>query len=298
MLPGHPEALTGRTELSVPVVTSTMYGHPSTGYGVGTSFAAPKVSHVLAQIEAAMPNGPSQLYRALLIQSAEWPEWANAWLPENALRALGYGILNVDRAISNTEHRITFITKHEPHIDRQSVHIYDVGIPPQLHNPSEEYDIRIQITLAYKAQPRITRRSIRGYLSTWLPWRTSGRNEDRQSCLKRVMRQAVDVSLDISSHGGDPVPWIIRERSDWGTIKGYSRDRGTVQKDWATVKSYELADTFSIAVIGHKGWSALEDDTVPYSLVVSFEAVNEDIPLYSWLAIANQVELTQKAFGM
>ncbi len=165
MLPGRPEALAGRREMSLPMVTSTMYGHPVAGYGVGTSFAAPKVSHVLAQIEASMPNESSQLYRALLIQSAEWPEWTNGWAPRNALRVLGYWIPNADRAISNTEHRITFITTGEPRIGSQSVHLYDVRIPQELQNPSEDYDIRIQVTLAYKAQPRITRRRLRGYLS-------------------------------------------------------------------------------------------------------------------------------------
>lgn len=298
MVSGNPAGLTSRAELSVPVVTSTLHGNPSIGYDIGTSFAAPKVSHVLAQIEAAVPNESSQLHRALLIQSAAWPEWTNAWPPENTLRALGYGIPNVDRAISNTEHRITFITKGEPHIGRQSVHIYDVRIPTELQNPSEEYDIRIQITLAYKAQPRITRRHIRGYLSTWLTWRTSGRNEDGQSFLNRVMQQSVDAGTDTEWNDGAPIPWVIRERNDWGTIKGLSRDRGTVQKDWATVKSYELPETFSIAVIGHKGWSSLGDDTVPYSLVVSFEAMNQDVPMYSWVSIANEVEVTQKAFGI
>ena len=298
MLSGHPEALSGRREMSLPMVTSTMYGHPATGYGVGTSFAAPKVSHVLAQIEASMPNESSQLYRALLIQSAEWPDWTNGWAPQNALRVLGYGIPNADRAISNTEHRITFITTDEPRIGRQSVHLYDVRIPPELQNPSEDYDIRIQVTLAYKAQPRITRRELRGYLSTWLTWRTSGRNEDRQSFLRRVMQQAVEVGTEADVNKGDPIPWMIRERNDWGHIKDFSRDRGTVQKDWASVKSYELPKTFSIAVIGHKGWSALGDDIVPYSLVVSFEAVNQDVPLYSWISVANQVEVTERVFGI
>lgn len=296
--PGTPISLVSRAELSIPVITSTLHGDPPMGYDIGTSFAAAKVSHILAQVEAAMPNESSQLYRALLIQSAAWPEWTNSWPGEKTIRTLGYGIPDVDRAISNTEHRITFITKGKPRIGRQSVHIYDVRIPPELQNPGEEYDIRIQITLAYKAKPRITRRGTHGYLSTWLTWRTSKRNENRQSFLGRVMQQAMDVGADAEAHAGDPIPWMIRERSDWGQVKGFNRDWGTVQKDWATVKSHELPETFSIAVIGHKGWSSLGDDTVPYSLVVSFEAVNQDVPMYSWVSVANQVEVTQKTFGI
>jgi hypothetical protein len=289
--------LSCRAELSVPVISSTLYGNPPIGYDVGTSFAAAKVSHILARIEAAMPRESSQLYRALLIQSATWPDWTNTWPPENTLRSLGYGIPNADRAISNTEHRITFITKGEPRIGRKSVHIYDVRIPPELQNPSEEYDIRIQITLAYKAQPRITRRDIRGYLSTWLTWRTSGMNEDRQAFLSRVMQQATNVDIDNGASPGEPIQWAIRERQDWGQIKGFNRDWSTVQKDWAIVKSHELSDIFSIAVIGHQGWSSLGDDTVPYALVVSFEAVNEDVAVYSLVSVANEVTVLQRAFG-
>ncbi len=296
--PGTPVTLVSRAELSIPVITSTLHGDPPMGYDIGTSFAAAKVSHILAQIEAAMPYESSQLYRALLIQSAAWPEWTNSWAEEKTMRTLGYGIPDADRAISNTEHRITFITKGSPRIGRQSVHIYDVQIPPELQNPSEEYDILIQITLAYKAQPRITRRGIRGYLSTWLTWRTSGRNETRESFLGGVMRQTMDLGADTEAHVGDPIPWMIRERSDWGLVKGFNRDWGTVQKDWATVKSHELPKTFSIAVIGHKGWGSLGNDTVPYSLVVSFEAVNQDVPMYSWISVANQVEVTERTFGM
>ncbi len=296
--PGTPVTLVSLAELSISVITSTLHGDPPMGYDIGTSFAAAKVSHTLAQIEAAMPDESSQLYRALLIQSAAWPEWTNSWPGEKTIRTLGYGIPDVERAISNTEHRITFITKGSPRIGRQSVHIYDVKIPSELQNPSEEYDILIQITLAYKAQPRITRRGTRGYLSTWLTWRSSGRNENRASFLNSVMQQAMDVGDDTQAHAGAPIQWMIRERSDWGKVKGFNRDWGTVQKDWATVKSHELPEIFSIAVIGHKGWGSLGDDTVPYSLVVSFEAVNQDVPIYSWISVANQVEVTERTFGM
>lgn len=122
-------------------------------------------------------------------------------------------------------------------------------------------------------------------------------NEDRQAFLSRVMQQATNVDIDNGASPGEPIQWAIRERQDWGQIKGFNRDWSTVQKDWAIVKSHELSDIFSIAVIGHQGWSSLGDDTVPYALVVSFEAVNEDVAVYSLVSVANEVTVLQRAFG-
>ena len=48
----------------------------------GTSFAAPKVTRIAAYIQAALPDEPALLYRALIVQSARWPVWAEAFLAE------------------------------------------------------------------------------------------------------------------------------------------------------------------------------------------------------------------------
>lgn len=44
---------------------------------VGTSFTAPKVTHIAAAIEKVIPNAPALLYRALIAQSARWPEYSS-----------------------------------------------------------------------------------------------------------------------------------------------------------------------------------------------------------------------------
>ena len=44
------------------------------GYAVGTSFAAPKVGHVIAQLAKKFPKDSTLLYKALVIQSARLPE--------------------------------------------------------------------------------------------------------------------------------------------------------------------------------------------------------------------------------
>lgn len=48
-----------------------------------------------------------------------------------------------------------------------------------------------------------------------------------------------------------------------------------------------LSDAFCIAVRGHKGWGGLFK--AKYSLAISFEAVNQDIPIYE--PIRTEIEL-------
>lgn len=71
------------------------------------------------------------------------------------------------------------------------------------------------------------------------------------------------------------------QQNNHGIIKDVSRSAGTIQKDWAIVNSFELTEAFSIAVVGHEGWNNDPFAEVPYSLVVSFEAIQTDIPIYT-----------------
>ncbi|MBC7604884.1 MAG: S8 family peptidase, partial [Ramlibacter sp.] len=46
----------------------------------GTSFAAPKVARIAAALQTVLPDETTLLYRALIVQSAQWPEWAEGVL--------------------------------------------------------------------------------------------------------------------------------------------------------------------------------------------------------------------------
>jgi hypothetical protein len=160
----------------------------------GTSFATPKVTRIAALLQALLPDEPSLLYRALIVQAARWPEWAEALLNElrqpdlqqrdpdrrtnligqvsRLIRCLGYGIPDDEVATSNSDYRTTFITSGETNIKAGECHIYQVPVPSQLRGQADEFDIRIDVTLSYAAQPRRTRRNLRRYLSTWVEWKS------------------------------------------------------------------------------------------------------------------------------
>lgn len=272
------------------LVRSTLHppGPPYDRDEIGTSFAAPKVTHIAAMLQRLLSDEPCLLYRALIVQSARWPDWTQTVADldkTKVLRSLGYGVPSLDRATTNTDYRTTFISTGETDIKAGACHIYEVPIPESMRRPGDDYDILIEVTLSYVAQPRRTRRNLRRYLSTWVDWKSSRLREPIELFRRRALKDEADDGSTAAA-GGDTLPWTLQTRSTDGTIKDVSRNAGTVQKDWATVKSNALPKSFCIAVVGHQGWSKDPDSTAAYALTVSFESRGQEIPIYEDLRVA------------
>lgn len=274
-----PPSIITPPEVCPELVRSTMYGGPLSGRDdVGTSFAAPKVAAIGSALQALLPNEPTLLYRALIINSARWPQWAeNAINKLQVIQQLGFGIPDVERATRNNDYRVTLITSGTQSVKSKEAKIYQIPIPDALRSPGGEFNVRIDVTLSYVAKPRRTRRNIAQYLSTWLDWRSSHLGETVESFTNRMLKSG-DKTLSFSD---GVIPWKVREQDDWGEIVGVRRENGTIQKDWAIVKSHQLPADFCVAVRGHPGWDKDPDATARYSLTVSFEAIDEDIEIYS-----------------
>lgn len=238
------------------------------------------------------------------MQSARWPTWAENLLGQirqldphhdydqrqeligkvsRLVRLIGYGIPDDGRATANTDHRTTFISAGETNIRARECHIYQVPIPIEVRGPVDEYDIRIEVTLSYAAQPRRTRRNLRRYLSTWVDWKSSKLAEDINHFRARALK---DTESDAGDMEGEVLPWTFQEKSDAGSIRNVRRNSGTVQKDWAIVKSNDLPPQFCIAVVGHEGWSRDPDSAARYALTVTFEILGQEIPIYEPLRTA------------
>lgn len=266
---------------------------------VGTSYAAPKVAHIAASLAAVFPQESTLLYRALIVQSARLPSWTNESVEKlsQGIRMMGYGIPNHDRALGNSLNRVTLTTQGREYISAGQARIYQIQIPEILLRQDQEFEILIEITLSYVAEPRRTRRHRRKYLSTWLDWRCSNKGEDPERFLEKVLKEYESPSDAEKSKEG--FNWTLGQRKDWGLVKDTSRSIGTLQKDWAVVKSFNLRESFCVAVVGHRGWNNDPTAQVPYSLVVSFEAINSEIPIYTSfveaqipLEVQQQVQVT------
>jgi hypothetical protein len=267
------------------LVRSTRQGGPAFDRDeVGTSYAAPKVSRIAARLQNLLPDEPCLLYRGLIVQSARWPQWAAALNPDQQaalLKRISYGIPDMGRATTNTDHRTTFITPRDREIGSGDCHVYQVPIPEQLRRPGDDYDILVEVTLSYAAEPRRIRRTPRGYLSVWLDWLSNRRGESLDDFLTRALKGDEDTIEEGTSFG-----WAIENRGQWGRIPDIRRSVGTVQKDWALVRSNALPQDLCIAVRGHRGWSRDPEAAARYALAVSFEIVSQEISIYEPLRTA------------
>jgi hypothetical protein len=271
-------------EVAVELLNSTMHGQPAYSKdGAGTSFAAPKVAHIAAHLQNLFPAASPLLYRALIVQSARWPSWAeNEADKDKVLKLIGYGLPSLDRATTNSEMRVTLITPDAEIIPSKQLHLYTIRIPEELRSAALEARIRIDVTLAYTALPRRTRARRTGYLETWLDWETSKLGEPRDEFLARMQNGGTSAYEEF--------PWTLHKREGWGEAQETSRNRGSVQKDWAIFDSFNLPEEFAIAVRSHIGWNHLKEvGTARYCLTVSFEVMQGEVPIYTLIQSEIQV---------
>lgn len=291
------------------LVRSILYGGKTiSADAVGTSFAAPKVTHIAAALAAAFPNESTLLYRALIVQSARLPAWTNNSTADlyHAIRMMGYGVPNLERALGNAINRITLTTIGNEYIQARQAKVYQVQVPKELLSQGEDINILIEITLSYAAEPRRTRRNRRKYLSTWLDWTCSKKGQDPEQFLEQILKEY--EAPEDTEKGDKLFQWTLGKRQAKlidgsatstkgidGIVKELSRSTGTIQKDWAIAKSFELREGFCIAVVGHEGWNKEPEAKVPFALTVSFEAINSDIEVYSpFTEVENQARAEAK----
>ncbi len=114
----HPPFIITKDEKTgTEILNSTAHGASAySGDGVGTSFSAPKVAHIASHLQNLYPDSSPQLYRALIVHSVRWPQWAERMVSldsgktDRVLKLVGYGIPSLERASINSLHRITLIT--------------------------------------------------------------------------------------------------------------------------------------------------------------------------------------------
>ncbi len=267
-------------DVACPELVRSTFSTPGSGTTrslVGTSFATPRVSAIVAKLQQIFPDETTLLYRALIVQSARWPAWLEV-LPADEeiewMKSIGYGIPDVSRATENTDHRVTLITQGVQKVHALEAAIYTVEIPAEVRSPANEFDVRIDVTLSYSTRPRRTRSSRKGYQEVWLDWISSKKGESLADFKARALKGFGEADES------DSVNWMLHEQANWGVLRGIHRNAGTVQKDWVILKAHELPETFAIAVRGHNGWSKDPNALAKFALAVTLEANDCPIPIY------------------
>jgi len=280
-----------KEETSEELINSTLHGSSAVSKksGVGTSFSTPKVSYIAGELLKLYPDEDINLIRGLVAQGARLPNGLMRNPTANSIKLYGYGIPSLDRVTRNTEQRITFYNSGE--ICAKEGHIYSLKIPQALQNPADDFDIMIEVTLTYTASVRRTRQKTKSYLSTWLDWTSSKLDDDFVTFQKRTIKEIKDGKITpFEESSSDVIQWMIREQANWGQVEELNRNSGTLQKDWAIIKSYQLPEELCFSIRGHNGWGKNNED-IPYSFIVSIEAINSNLPIYESIKIENEVEL-------
>lgn len=286
---GH---VTSNPNTSPELIRATLQGGSAYGKDVeGTSFSTPKVAYIAAQLKKIYPNENANLLRALIVQGARLPYQFFQNPTTQSIQFFGYGQPSLGRVIKNSKHRVTFY--NTALIRAEEGHLYLLKIPEEIQNPGNEYEILIEVTLAFTAKVRRTRQKMKSYLSTWLDWTNSKLGEPFEDFKNYVLKE---IENDITDYDSDArkklsnFNWKIKNRSHLGKVQDINRNDGTIQKDWAIIKSYQLPDEIGFAVRAHKGWDKNHYE-IPYALTVSIEILSNDVSIYESIKIENETEI-------
>jgi hypothetical protein len=274
------------------LIRSTLNGGLAIGKdSSGTSFSTPKVTHIVAMLKNLYPNEGVNILRAFVAQGARLPGHHFFNPSIDSIRHFGYGLPSLERVTRNTDYRITFYNIGKTQAEQ--AHLYCLNIPSELRGQGDEYDVLIEVSLAYTGRVRRTRQKTKSYLSTWLDWTVSRLDEGFNEFSERSLvltETDEEANSDEEGDSSQVIQWKIRERSNWGSVKDINRNNSTLQKDWAILKSFQLPEEICFAVRGHKGWDKNKNE-VPYAITVSIEILGADIPIYELIKVENQVEI-------
>lgn len=124
----------------------------------GTSFAAPKVAHLAAQIMARYPEASGNLVRALIAASARVPGETRARFEGEELNmrfVAGYGLPDDVRTLSSTDAIVGLVAEEE--ISENQTHFFELPIPESFHAPGPRRLRQITVSLAHTPVVRRSR---------------------------------------------------------------------------------------------------------------------------------------------
>ena len=126
-------------------------GHTGTTSNIGTSFAAPLVSHELGILAAHYPSYRAQTLKGLLVHFAQIPDnLPTTMTPERITSLLGHGQTRIDEALNSLNTASTIVV--EDKISIKSTKKLSIPIPSTIAG-SHSLRLRVRATLCYSIPP-------------------------------------------------------------------------------------------------------------------------------------------------
>lgn len=276
----------------------------------GTSFAAPRVANLAAQLFTKYPNGSSNLIRALIVNSAVLPkeippefkgdskqsQSEKTKTIKNELAIYGYGQPELQRAMYSAENYVV-LSEDNISIKVGSFHIYEI---PQL--PSDFLTKKgtriLSITLAFDPPTRPTRGD--SYLGVTMEFDLF-KGIDRE-IVKNAYEAASKTSLPDEST--DNTKTKLKEKHGAGievTLSPGSnvRKKGTIQRGQVEItsraKKYDKGKMTLVVSCNRKWANPDEIEMQRYALVACISHSDPKVDLYNRMKI--QIEQRERIRG-
>jgi hypothetical protein len=218
----------------------------------GTSFAAPRVARVVADIWARYPDASANLIRALVAISSRIPDSVEAQFPheEERLRTVGYGRPVPELAIDSGVNRAVMYFDGE--MDSDTVAIHPVPVPAEFARGRSQR--RISVALAF--DPPV-RRQRRDYLAAEMSF----------DFLRNVGSD--EIAERYAAQGNDPIElWKDRHRLKLRpSAAQVAKSTLQVRRIFPKELRVDDGDTYYLAV-KHKPSAWASGGTQRYALVV------------------------------
>ena len=251
----------------------------------GTSYAAPAVARVAADIAYAYPDASANLIRALVATGASQTQPATS-IPEphRRNRVYGHGLPQADRATSSDGHRVTMTYDGSMPVD--TVQIHPLPVPEQFRRGSRR-DRVISVALAFDPPVRRQRRE---YLAGTMKYEIY-RDISAEDLADILQRQDPDDRAE-----------LITDRRKLDLQPGVNTfTHGTLQlRTWTGRNSFANDDETFLIAVTHKAqtWARNDPayDSQAYALAATLEdreleTANLHETLRQRLSIPNRVRL-------
>lgn len=269
-----------------------------------TSSATALAANFAAQIQVQYPDYWPETIRALMIHSSEWPQALKEQFAQNdkktelnnVLRACGYGVPSLEKAIYCASNSLTLVVEAEiqPFEGKKTkdMHLYELPWPKESLEVLGESDVEMRITLSYFVEPgpgEIGWKDRYRYASHALRFDLNSPGEDEGSFVKRINKQSRKENEEKPDTKSPSGYWLIG--SD-------NRNKGSIHSDIWRGSAADLADSNLVAISPVIGWWRERNNlrksnkTGRYSLIVSITTSEQSVDIYTPVKIAAEIQTT------
>lgn len=270
------------------------------GSANATSAATAQAARLAALAQAQYPDYWPETLRALLVHAAEWTPVMRAELDGAAskterlalLRRYGWGVPDESSVLNSSRDAVTLVTQDEfvpfegdEHAARH-FRLHRLPWPQAILRELGDASVTLRVTLSYYIEPAAARRGWRrrySYPSHGLRFELKAPTESTDQFIRRVNREAqAEEDEGGQRPSGGSERWLVGPNQ---------RNLGSLHQDVWEGPGVDLADAGVLAVHPVGGWwkngkrADRKELPVRYALLVSLRTAEQDVDLYSPIAI-------------